>query len=183
MQPPPEATNGCPVLQGWATLQRGDAASANKGGRWHKGLRRKDEEQVKEVAGIRRGGVFSGEGPPDTCLRPPWRPKLPTQGKIIQGFRVFQARQAGMHWAWLGKKLSVASRAAGRAGGAGGGEGCRPHTHGGRSPSESDRAQRPNPTPFPGPFPTCPRGRHTKLPETSHPSPARPLPLIYSGYA
>lgn len=121
----------------------------------------------KEVAGMSGGGIYSGEGSIDNCLR---NPLEGTQDQLANprhnhpgfsgSFKRRRQGSAGPGWSGASPrrpKPSGTSSEASRAGDSGR-EGCRPHTHGGRSPSESDHAWRPCTTTFPGPFPTFPSG-------------------------
>ncbi|CAI9174077.1 unnamed protein product [Rangifer tarandus platyrhynchus] len=111
----------------------------------------------KEVPGMSEGGVYSGEESTDNCLRPSRRHSSPSCQHGAKLFEVFASIACGRRGRAgpAGDRSRQGPRARQPRQGAQGGEGCRPHTHGGRSQSHSDYARRPSPTTPLGPFPTC----------------------------
>ena len=104
-----------------------------------------------------RRGVYSGEGSTDNCLRPSRRHSSPVvnTGQNYSRFSRLWRAVGGDAPGQAGDRSRQGPRARQARQGPRGGEGCRPHTHGGRSPSDSDYARRPSPTTLLGPFPTC----------------------------
>lgn len=123
------------------------------------------------------GGVYSGEGSTDNYSRPSRR-----HSSQVVNIGQNYSRLSRLSRAVGGDRSRQGPRARQAGQGAQGGEGCRPHTHGGRSPSDSDHAQRPGPTTQLGPFPTCPPrttlGASENVTSGIRPAPPRPLPLV-----
>lgn len=111
----------------------------------------------KEVPGMSEGGVYSGEGPTDNCLRPSRRHSSPSCQHRAKLFKVFASiacgrrGRAGPSW---GPEPSGASRATGQAGGAGRRRLQAPHSRW-PLPVRLRLRSAPEPTTLRGPFPTC----------------------------
>lgn len=76
----------------------------------------------KEVPGMSEGGVYSGEGSTDNCLRPSRRHSSPScqhRAKLLKAFASIACGRRGRAGLGWGPEPSGAARATGRAGGAG----------------------------------------------------------------